>query len=66
MKIRALVVIDLDVEDFREAGAEQKKLQDSIDTLVEDNKLVLWHGVDVRERRGKLGVDFKKYKFRSN
>lgn len=66
MKIRAVVVIDLDVEDFREAGAEQEKLQHSIDTLVEDNKLVLWYGVDVKERRGKPGVDFKKYKFRSN
>lgn len=66
MKIRAVVVIDLDVEDFLEAAAEQRKLQDSIDTLVEDNKLVLWHGIDVKERRGKPGIDFRKFKFRSN
>ena len=67
MKARAIIVIDLRVESFLEAANEQNKIQDAVDALVKGNKNVVWHGVDMRERRGDSApLDFQKMKFRSN
>mgnify|MGYP006178738491 CR=1 FL=1 len=66
MKARALIVIDLDVEGFIEAAGEQQKIQDAVDSLVKNNKRVVWHGVDMKERRGDSPPDLGKMKFRSN
>jgi hypothetical protein len=66
MKARAIIVIDLDVEGFMEAADEQKKIEASVEGLVKGNKRVVWHGVDMKERRGDTPVDMGKMKFRSN
>ena len=66
MKARAIIVIDLEVEGFMEAAEEQQKIQDAVDSLVKNNKRVVWHGVDVKERRGGTPVGMNKMKFRSN
>ena len=67
MKARAIIVIDLDVDGFMEAAEEQTKIQEAVDKLVVNNKRVVWHGVDMKERRGDIpGVDMGKMKFRSN
>lgn len=66
MKARAIIVIDLDVEGFLEAADEQKKIQEAVDTLVKNNRRVVWYGVDMKERRGDTPVDMSKMKFRSN
>lgn len=66
MKARAIIVIDLEVEGFMEAAEEQQKIQDAVDGLVKNNKRVVWHGVDMKERRGDTPVDMGKMKFRSN
>ena len=66
MKLRALVLIDLDIPDggFMEAAAEQKALQDHIDVMVKNNSRIIYSTVDVRERRGDTQPDLKKMKFR--
>lgn len=66
MKARAIIVIDLDVDGFMEAAEEQQRIQDAVDGLVKGNKRVVWHGVDMKERRGDTPVDMGKMKFRSN
>lgn len=66
MKTRAVIVIDLDVEDFMEAAEEQQKIQDAVDSLVKNNKRVVWDGVSMKERRGDSPPDLDKMKFRSN
>jgi|TARA_R110000796_G_scaffold170000_2_gene286849 hypothetical protein len=66
MKARAIIVIDLDVEGFMEAADEQKKIEAAVEGLVKGNKRVVWHGVDMKERRGDTPVDMGKMKFRSN
>ncbi len=66
MKARAIIIIDLEVEGFLEAADEQTKIQAAIDTLVKDNKRVVWHGIDMKERRGDSPVDMGRMKFRSN
>ena len=66
MKTRAVIVIDLDVEDFMEAAEEQQKIQDAVDSLVKNNKRVVWDGVIMKERRGDSPPDLDKMKFRSN
>lgn len=66
MKARAIIVIDLEVDGYLEAADEQHKIQKAVDELVIGNKRVVWHGVDVKERRGDTPVDMGKMKFRSN
>ena len=66
MKLRATIVIDIDVDSYIEAAAEEKGITDLIDDYCKDNNKVVWHGVNVKERRGNTGVDFSKMKFRSN
>ena len=66
MKARAIIVIDLDVEGFMEAADEQKNIEAAVEGLVKGNKRVVWHGVDMKERRGDTPVDMGKMKFRSN
>lgn len=68
MKARGIAIIDYDLPGgFMDAGEEQKKLKAAIDILVAGNPRVIYHEVDVRERRtlkdqGK--PDIKKMKLR--
>lgn len=66
MKARAIIVIDLEIDGFMEAAEEQQKIQSAVDLLVKNNRRVVWHGVDMKERRGEGPVDMGKMKFRSN
>lgn len=66
MKARAIIVLDLEVDGFLEAAEEQVKIQKAVDELVKDNSRIVWHGVDVKERRGDTPVDMQRMKFRSN
>lgn len=66
MKTRAIVVIDYTIDGgIKEAAEEQKTLERNIAALVEKNKSVVWHGVDMRERRGDGPPDLRNMKFRS-
>lgn len=67
MKIRALAIIDLDVEGgFREAA----NLEDGLNKLIKEYasglQNVVHYQVDVRDRRGDNPPDIKKLKFRAN
>jgi hypothetical protein len=68
MKARGIVLIDYDIEGgFMEAAEEQKKLQEAIANIVKDNKRVVFHQVDMKERRDTgAPPDITKMKFRSN
>lgn len=65
MKARGIVIIDYDLPDgFKQAAEEQEKLEKAIKELVRGNPRVLYHEVDIRERRGDKTPDIKKMKIR--
>ena len=67
MKARGIVVIDYLIEEeagFRGAAEEQDKLEEAINSIVSNNKRVVFHQVDLKERRGERTMDISKMKFR--
>lgn len=67
MKARGIVVIDYDIEGgFKEAAEEQAKLEKAIQDIVKGNNRVVFHQVDMKERRGDVPPDITKMKFRTN
>jgi hypothetical protein len=65
MKARGIVVIDYEIEGgFKEAAEEQDKLEKAIASIVDKNKNVVFHQVDMKERRGDKTMDISKMKFR--
>lgn len=67
MKTRGIVVIDYDIENeagFRGAAEEQDKLEAAIKNIVTGNKRVVFHQVDMKERRGEKTMDISQMKFR--
>lgn len=66
LKARAIVIIDYTIDGgFKEAAEEQAKLEAGIAEMVKGNKSVVFHAVDMRERRGDNPPDLKQMKFRS-
>ena len=67
IKCRGIVVLDYDIEgSFLEAAEEQTKLQEAIAGIVKGNKRVVFHQVDMKERRGDQTPDIKTMKFRNS
>ena len=67
MKARGIVVIDYsDLDGFKEAAEEQARLEEAIASIVKGNKRVVFHQVDMKERRGDQSPDISKMKFRQN
>lgn len=67
MKARAIVIIDYTIDgSFKEAAEEQSKLELAIGEIVKDNKRVVFHQVDMKERRGDVPPDITKLKFRAS
>jgi hypothetical protein len=65
MKARGIVIIDYDLPDgYKQAAEEQGKLELAIKELVRGNSRVLYHEVDIRERRGDKSPDIKRMKIR--
>jgi hypothetical protein len=65
MKARGIVIIDYDLPSgFKEAAEEQTKLEEAIRDLVKGNPRVIYHEVDIRERRGDVKPDLKRMKIR--
>lgn len=67
MKARGIVVIDYEIEGgFKEAAEEQDRLEEAVAGIVKGNKRVVFHQVDMKERRGDVSPDISKMKFRTN
>lgn len=67
MKARAIIVIDYVIDGgFKGAAEEQEKLEEAIAEIVKDNKRVVFHQIDMKERRGDVPPDITKMKFRTN
>lgn len=65
MKARGIVIIDYDLPNgYRQAAEEQTKLEAAVKELVKGNPRVIYHEVDVRERRGDKSPDIKRMKIR--
>lgn len=66
MKARAIAIIDYEFSNgFIEAAEEQKKLEAAINNLVRGTNTVIYHDVDMRERRGSDKIpNLKKMKIR--
>jgi hypothetical protein len=66
MQLRAIMLVDLDVENFQEAAKAEARLQESLDELQANHKYVTYTALDVKERRGASKPDIKNMKFRQN
>lgn len=67
MKARGIVIIDYDLPGgFKQAAEEQEKLEAAIRDLVRGNPRVVFHEVDIRERRGDNPPNIKNMKLRSS
>ena len=67
MKARGIVVIDYsELNGFKEAAEEQARLEEAISSIVKGNKRVVFHQVDMKERRVDQSPDISKMKFRQN
>ena len=66
MQLRAIMLADLDVENFQEAAKAEAMLQQTLDELQEKFKYVSFTVLDVKERRGASKPDIKNMKFRQN
>ena len=67
MKARGIVVIDYEIDGgFKEAAEEQERLEEAIANIVQGNDRVVFHQVDMKERRGDVPPDITKMKFRTN
>ena len=66
MKARGIIVVDYEFDGFKEAAEEQQKLEEALKSLVTGNKRVVYHQMDLKERRGDHPPDLKKMKFRNN
>jgi len=67
MKARAVIIIDLSIQGgFKEAALEQEKIEQAVAAIVKDNPNVIYHQVDMKERRGDKKVDITQMKFRNS
>lgn len=66
MQLRAIMLVDLEVENFQEAAKAEAMLQATLDELQEKNKYISYVALDLKERRGKAKPDIKNMKFRQN
>lgn len=64
MKVRAVVLIDYEIDGFKDAAKEQEALEAAIENIVNNNNNVVHHQIDMKERRGNP-PDISKMKFRS-
>ena len=67
MKARGVVIIDYDLPGgYKDAYEQEERLKKAIDYLVKGNNKVVYHAVDLRERRGNSIPDIKKMKIRKS
>ena len=66
MQLRAIMLADLDVDNFQGAAKAEAMLQEILDELQEKYKYVTFTALDVKERRGSAKPDIKNMKFRTN
>jgi hypothetical protein len=63
-KMRLVAAVDFDLEDYIAVAERQKKFQEMLEEFVKDDKSVIWHDLDFKERRGNEHPDLKAMKFR--
>jgi hypothetical protein len=63
-KMRLVAAVDFDLEDYIAVAERQKKFQEMLEEFVTDDKSVIWHDLDFKERRGNEHPDLKAMKFR--
>jgi hypothetical protein len=66
LKARGIILVDFDFDGFREAAEMQDILEKARDMIITDNKYVVHHQTDLKERRGDHAPDLRKMKFRNN
>jgi hypothetical protein len=65
-KFRGIVVIDYELDSYKQVASEEQSLEDAIRQLVKGNPRVVRSEVDIKERRGDKAPDIKKMKLRSS
>lgn len=65
MKVRAIILVDLDVDgSFKEVASEQAKLEELINGFAKSNPCVVATTMDIKERRGIGLPDLTKMKLK--
>jgi phage gp29-like protein len=64
-KLRAICLIDIDVDSFREAGSEEAKIEKLLNDYMSSNESVKEVTFDVRERRGTKVPDLSNMKLKN-
>jgi phage gp29-like protein len=64
-KLRAICLIDIDVDSFREAGEEEAKIETLLNGYMKSNDAVTEVTFDVRDRRGTQVPDLKQMKLKN-
>lgn len=66
MKVRALILVDMDVEgSFKEVAAEQVKLEQVLEAFCSTNESVIGFSLDIKERRGTGMPDLSQMKLKN-
>ena len=66
MQLRAIMLVDLDLENFTEAAAMEQELNAVLEKLKKANTCVFYTALDMKERRGNSKPDIKNMAFRQN
>lgn len=67
MKARGVIIVDFEFQNgFKEAGEQQVALEQAVANFVTGNQSVVYHQVDMKERRGDSAPDISKMKFRNS
>ena len=66
MQLRAIMLVDLDLENFSEAAAMEQELKSVLEKIAKDSKCVSYTALDMKERRGHSKPDLKNMAFRQN
>jgi hypothetical protein len=66
MKARGLILVDYEFEGgFKEAAAEEKRLEEAMNALVRGNNKVTYFQCTIKERRGDAKPDITTLKLRT-
>lgn len=66
MKVRAIILVDLDVEgSFKEVAEEQVKIEDMLNKYKAETPACVATTMDIKERRGANVPDLSKLKLKS-
>ena len=66
MKARAIIVADIAADSYKEIAEIEATIEKAVASVFKADPRIVWHGMEVKERRGDIPIDMAKMKWRSN